>query len=93
MLDSGAQLSLIHEETAESLGLEGDNISITLTQVGGEEEEITTKVYKVNISPPDNKTVSIPTISDDITAIETKEIRKQLGLKDKIHCGKGPVDI
>ena len=98
-MDSGAQLSLIREETAESLGLEGDNISITLTKVGGEEEEITTKVHKVNISPPDNKnkyvvkTVSIPTISDDITAIETKEIGKQLGLKDKIHCGKGPVDI
>lgn len=30
LLDSGAQLSLISQETAESLGLEGDNISITL---------------------------------------------------------------
>ena len=99
LLDSGAQLSLIRQDTAERLELERDNISITLTKVGGEEEEITTKVYKVNISPPDNKNkyvvkaVSIPTISDDITAIETKQIGKQLGLKDRIHRGKGPVDI
>ncbi|CAB4007740.1 PREDICTED: uncharacterized protein LOC107356513, partial [Paramuricea clavata] len=40
LLDSGAQLSLIRQETAETLGLQGDNISITLTKVGGEEEEI-----------------------------------------------------
>jgi hypothetical protein len=52
LLDSGAQLSLIRQETAETLGLEGDNISITLTKVGGEEEEIRTKVYKVQVSPP-----------------------------------------
>ena len=99
LLDSGAQLSLIRQETAETLGLQGDNISITLTKVGGEEEEIRTKVYKVQVSPPDSnkrfvvKAVGIPTISDDIAGIKTKEIAKQLRLKDKIHRGKGPVDI
>ena len=62
-------------------------------------EEITTKVYKVQVSPPDNnkryvvKAVGIPTISHDIAGIETKEIGKQLGLKDKTYRGKGPVDI
>ena len=60
---------------------------------------IETEIYKVNVSAPDNKNryvvkaISIPTISDDITGIETKEIGKKLGLKDKIHRGKGPVDI
>ena len=54
LLDSGAQLSLIRQETAETLGLEGDKISITLTKVGGEEEEIMTKVYKVQVSSPDS---------------------------------------
>ncbi|CAB3979157.1 hypothetical protein AWC38_SpisGene18824 [Paramuricea clavata] len=99
LLDSGAQLSLIRQETAETPGLEGDNISITLTKVGGEEEEIRTKVYKVQVSPPDSnkrfviKAVGIPTISDDIAEMKTKEIAKQLGLKDKIYRGKGPVDI
>ena len=75
LLDSGVQLSLIRQETAESLGLEGDNISITLTKVGGEDEEIRKKAYKVQFSPPDNnkrffvKAVGIPTISDDIAGI------------------------
>ena len=30
LLDSGAQISLIHQETAEMLGLEGKNVSITI---------------------------------------------------------------
>jgi hypothetical protein len=75
LLDSGAQLSLIRQETPETLGLEGDNISIMLTKVGGEDEEIRKKAYKVQVSPPDNnkrffvKAVGIPTISDDIAGI------------------------
>jgi len=40
LLDSGAQVSLIRMETAESLGLEGKNVSITITKVGGEEQEM-----------------------------------------------------
>ena len=99
LLHSGTQLSRIRQETVECLGLEGDNISITLTKGGGEEEEIRTKVYKVQVSRLDSnkrfviKANGIPTISDDIAGIKTKEIVKQLGLKDKIHRGKGPVDI
>ena len=98
LLDSGAQLSLIRQETAESRRLEGDNISITLTKLRGEEEEVTTKAYKVQVSSSDNKkgyvvkVIGIPTISDDIAKIETKEIGNQLGLKDKIHRGKD-IDI
>jgi hypothetical protein len=46
-----------------------------LTKVGGEEEEIRKKAYKVQVSPPDTnkrfvvKAVDIPTISDDIAGI------------------------
>ena len=43
-LDSGAQISLIRLETATSLGLEGKSVSITITKVGGEDEEIITGV-------------------------------------------------
>ena len=99
LLDSGAQLSLIRQNTAESLGLKGENVSITLTKVGGEEEDISTKVYRVQVSAPENnerfvvKAIGIPNISDDIVGIETKEIARQFGLKGKIHRGKGPVDI
>ena len=47
LLDSGAQISLIRLDTAESLGLEGKNVSITITKIGGEEEEMKTKEFKV----------------------------------------------
>ena len=100
-MDTGAQISLIRLETAESLGLEGKNISITITKVGGEEEqEMKTKAFKVQVSSLDNdrkfiiKAIGIPIISDDITAIKTKEIGERLGLtKEKVHRGKGPVDL
>ena len=43
LLDSGAQISLIRRETADSLGLKGKDISVSIIKVGGEEEEIQTK--------------------------------------------------
>lgn len=45
-------------ETAESLGLEGKNVSITITKVGGEEQEMKTKEFKVQETSPRNKEVS-----------------------------------
>ena len=99
LLDTGAQISLIRQETAESLGLEGKNISITITKVGGE-EEMKTKAFKVHVTSLDNdrkfliKAIGIPTISDDIVPIKTKEIGGHLGLtKEKLHRGRGPVDL
>ena len=43
LLDSGAQISLIRMSIAEDLGLKGKNIVITITKVGGQEEELKTK--------------------------------------------------
>ena len=37
LFDSGAQITLISMETAESLGLEGRNVSIMIMKVSGEE--------------------------------------------------------
>ena len=51
---SGAQISLIHQETANCLGLKGKDISVTITKVGGEEEEMKTKMHKVPVSAIDN---------------------------------------
>ena len=50
LLDSGAQLSLIRMETVESLGLDGKNVSITITKIGGEEEWMKTKEFKVQLT-------------------------------------------
>lgn len=75
LLDSGAQISLIRLETAESLGLEGRNVSVTITKIGGEEEEMKTKEFKVQVTSLDAKrnfvvkAIGIPRISEDITGI------------------------
>ncbi|XP_028411085.1 uncharacterized protein LOC114533686 [Dendronephthya gigantea] len=43
LFDSGAQVSLIRQETADNLKLKGKEISVTITKVGGQEEEYTLK--------------------------------------------------
>ena len=100
LLDSGAQTSLIRLETAEILGLEGKCVSVTISKVGGEEEEMTTKVFKVPVTSLDNqktftvKAIGIPCISDDVVDVKTREIAECLGLKKGDICrGKGPVDL
>ena len=100
LLDSGAQTSLIRLETAEILGLEGKCVSVTITKVGGEEEEMTTKVFKVQVTSLVNqktftvKAIGIPCISDDVVDVKTREIAECLCLKKgDIYRGKGPVDL
>ena len=100
LLDSGAQISLIRNETAASLGLKGRDTSITITKVGKDEETITTKVYKVPVWIPDRgntysvKAIGITQISDDATPVQISHIAKQLGIEnEKIRRGKGPVDL
>ena len=100
LLDSGAQISLIRNETAASLGLKGRDTSITITEVGGDEETITTKVYKVPVCTPDRgntysvKAIGITHISDDVTPLQIKPMAKQLGIEnEKIRRAKGPVDL
>jgi len=46
-------------ETAESLGLEGKNVFITITKVGDEEQEMKTKEFKVQVTTPSNKRGSL----------------------------------
>ena len=68
--------------------------------MGGEEETMRTKVYKVPVSSPDNtetfsiKAIGIPRISGEVSAVQLKPIAKLLGLEnERIHRGKGPVDL
>ena len=48
LLDSGAQISLIREETPVTLRPKGNDTAVTITKVGREEETMRTKVYKVH---------------------------------------------
>ena len=45
--DSGTQISMVRSSFAESLGLESKTVKILITKVGGVEEELSTKLYKV----------------------------------------------
>lgn len=100
LLDSGAQISLAHEETVAALALKGNNTTITLTKVGVEEETIKVKVYKVPASSPEStemlsiREVGILCIREEVTAIQSKPITKFLGQEHKkIPRGNGPVDL
>ncbi len=100
LLDSGAQISLVKQETAESLGLKGKDVSITITKVGGVDENVKTKVYKVPVTSLDSRktysvtAVGIPCISDDVIDIKTDKILDTFGLKrSQIHRGKGSLDM
>lgn len=100
LFDSGAQVSLIRQQTADCLGLKGKDISVTITKVGGEEKEMETKVYRVPVSAIGNsrkysiKAIGIPYISDEIASINITDITKNLGLvHEKIRRGKGSVDL
>ena len=54
LLDSGAQISLIRQELAETLGFTWKNASVTIAKVGIEGETIKTKGYKVQLSSFDD---------------------------------------
>ncbi|XP_028413778.1 uncharacterized protein LOC114536622 [Dendronephthya gigantea] len=100
LFDSGAQISLIRSETADSLGLKGKDISVNIIKVGGEEEAIRTKSYRVPVSGiGDSKNYSVTAIgihciSEDVKAINTGSITEKLGLpRDQVKRGKGQVDL
>ena len=100
LLDSGSQISLIKEETAETLGLKGKDALVTITKVGGEEETLKTKQCTVqHTSIDDNKrfnvkAIGIPSISDEITTVNTSHLPELLGSPDaKIHRRKEHVDL
>ena len=100
LFDSGAQFSLIRLETAENLGLKGNDVSITITKVGGEEEMVKTKVFKVPITSLHTcKTYSVTAVgmsctSDDITDIKSKNLLGRFRLKrSEIHRGKEAIDL
>ena len=100
LLDSGAQISLIRNETAALLGLTGKDTTISITKVGGEEDFFPTKVYKVPITavgstkPFSVKAIGIPEISESVKAVQLKPLIKQLGLeKESVRRGKGFIDV
>ena len=69
LLDSGAQISLIKSSLAEDLKLRGKSVVVTITKVGGEEEELRTMMYRVQLRSIEDRSahvidaIGIPSIS------------------------------
>ena len=100
LLDSGAQISLIRWSVAEEFKLKGTDIVITITKVGGQEEELITKSYQVRIRSLEDcsshviQAIRIPSISADITDVKVPNIARQFGLgKGQLRRGNGHIDL
>lgn len=100
LFDSGAQISLIRRETADSLHLRGQDITVNIVKVGGEEQEIKTKEYKVSVTGMADKkkymvrAIGIPCISDEIKGVRSSALAEQFNLpREKIRRGSGHVDL
>lgn len=98
--DSGAQISLIRNAFADQLGLESKPIKIVITKVGGVEEELDTKLYKVPLYADNRKViqtiqaVGIPQISEEPAGVDVNHMSKVLGIpEEKLHRKAGPVDV
>jgi hypothetical protein len=100
LMDSGAQISLVRNDVAQRLKLKGKDISITMATVGGQEEEIKTKLFTVPIRSMESNSVftvnaiGIPCISNEITEVEVREMEKYFGLKgNTLNRGSGNLDV
>ena len=79
--------------------MKGKDASVTITKVGGKEEEIHTKLYKVPLLSLDNNSahhitaIGIPSISDSVASVNTVQISEKLSLeRGRIFQENGPID-
>ena len=98
--DSGAQVSMIRTACAEQSALDGKPIKIVITKVGGVEEELDTKLYKVPLYADSGKmiqtiqAVGIPQISEEPAGVDMNHASRVLGIPtDKLHRKAGPIDL
>nr|XP_054775091.1 uncharacterized protein LOC129283281 [Lytechinus pictus] len=100
LLDSGAQVSLIKMSVAKEMNLKGSNINITITKVGGEQEQMETKQYQIKVRSLSTNAihslaaVALPCISENIAQVKMNEISKQFNLKSEdLRRGSGSVHL
>ena len=100
MFDSGAQISLIQRETADSLHLNGRDITINIVKGGGDEEEIQTKMHEVAVSGMNDskkyviKAVGVPCVSEEIKRVRVSELAEQFDLpRRSVKRRRGNLDL
>ena len=100
LMNSGAQISLVRNDVAQRLRLDGKDVTITMTTIGGKEEELKTKMYEVMIRSKENNSlfsvnaIGIPCISDEVTEVEVEASKSYIGLaKNMLSRGSGKLDV
>ena len=95
-LDTGASLSLIRNDTAAALGLNGTATTVTMGKIGGHEETFVTKIYTLLVQAVDKgprykvKALGIPKICSDIENMDTRSYAEQFKLDpEKLRRGQG----
>ena len=80
LFHTGAQVSLIRNDTASTFGLKEKDTSVTTTKVGGDEEILQNKVYCLPVESLDDgrrhsiKAFGIPSISEEVSAVQLSQI-------------------
>ncbi|XP_038071262.1 uncharacterized protein LOC119745029 [Patiria miniata] len=101
LFDSGAQISLVRMSLAENLKLNGKEVVTTITnKVGGEEEELRTKIYQVRIRPLNKSqfhtvlAVGIPCICEELAVVNLTSIAQNFKIHPvSLYRGSGSVDL
>ena len=98
LLDTGAQVSLTRTSLAEELRLKGKEVTTAIATVGGDEKEITTKMYRLrsleNQVASTIAAVGIPQISDDLSYVNIDKAAEVLRLPtEKPRTKNGTIDL
>lgn len=96
LLDSGSQISLIKEQTANKLGLIGEPRTITIGTVGGGESCLQTNQYQLYVQPVTGglkfriNALAIPRICDSISKVHNPEtIARTLEIPEEAIRSRG----
>ncbi|KAJ8022200.1 hypothetical protein HOLleu_39614 [Holothuria leucospilota] len=100
LFDSGAEISLVRLSVAENLNLKGRHVDVTITKLGGEQEQIQTKRFQLQIKSLETdrlyqiQAIGLPTISEEIEEIQEGIDLQRLKLEHSdVKRGSGPLDL
>ncbi|XP_063970046.1 uncharacterized protein LOC129255891 [Lytechinus pictus] len=100
LLDSGSQLSIVRQEVADRLRLKGKKVSVTITKIGCDEEQVQTEIYRFPVQAIGSNqrhyvtAIGLPHISNDISEVPLKEECKKMHLSpQEVHRKSGAIDL
>ncbi|XP_064635217.1 uncharacterized protein LOC135492598 [Lineus longissimus] len=100
LFDSGSQVSLIRDGYAHDLGLVGQDMVLNICKVGGQEELLETKIYKLQLQPVGSasrhsiRVIAIPKIGEDIKSVDHQRLTEIFQINSAaLNRGSGPIDV